>query len=188
MKLQPFKEWIRPTLESGETVVSYVAIRTDEPNRSGLLSSTDKLHIVMPFREDGTDKAGVMQISEDSGLGLPAYYQWRSRSGCIFCFYQQKIEWVGLLEHHPEAFIRAMELEKSALQNRPAFTRSQGESLAELSKPERIKEIKEDFEKRKANLTAARRANPLRVGLEDIDTDTVYGCEEGKGSCAFCMK
>ena len=28
----------------------------------------------------------------------------RSRSGCFFCFYQQKIEWVWLYEQHPDRF------------------------------------------------------------------------------------
>ena len=189
MKLEPFKAWVRPMMDQGEKVYSYVAIRVDEESRTGLLTNTDSLHVVMPFREDGIDKAGVFEILESAGVGLPKYYDWRSRSGCTFCFYQQKIEWVGLLEHHPEAFKRAMELEKTALSDGSPFTWSQGESLAELSRPERVAEIKADFEKRKKALEAKKKVNPLRVGLEDeVDIDTIYGCMEGKGSCAFCMK
>lgn len=189
MKLVPFYDWIKPSLDAGEKVYSYVAIRIDEPSRSGLLTNRDNLKVVMPFREDGIDKAGVMDILESSGLGLPKYYDWRSRSGCTFCFFQQKIEWVGLLEHHPEAFIRAMELEKTSIDDGTPFTWSQGESLAELSKPERVAQIKRDFEARKKSAEAKRKVNPLRVGLEEeLDIDTIYGCMEGKGSCAFCMK
>ncbi len=189
MKLEPFKAWVRPMMDSGETVNSYVAIRVDEESRTGLLTTTDKLRVVMPFREDGIDKSGVLEILESSGIGLPKYYDWRSRSGCTFCFFQQKIEWVGLYEHHPDAFIRAMELEKTAIKDGSPFTWTQGESLAELSKPERIEQIKADFEKRKKAAEAKRKVNPLRVGLEDeVDIDTIYGCMEGKGSCAFCMK
>ena len=36
----------------------------------------------------------------------------RSRSGCYFCFFQQKIEWVWLYEQHPDRFAKAMEYEK----------------------------------------------------------------------------
>ena len=59
----------------------------------------------------------VFDIIENSAVDLPAYYKPlpyeidgekgqynRSRSGCFFCFYQQKIEWVWLLEQHPDSF------------------------------------------------------------------------------------
>lgn len=189
MKLMPFKAWIKPMLEAGDTVYSYVAIRADEESRTGMLTNTHNLHVEMPFRTDGIDKEGVFDILRNSGLGLPKYYQWRSRSGCTFCFYQQKIEWIGLLEHHPEAFKHAMELEKTAVKDGSPFTWSQGESLAEMSRPERIKEIKADYEKRRKQELSRRRKNPLREGLEEeLSIDAVYGCAEGKGSCAFCMK
>ncbi|MBB1489744.1 phosphoadenosine phosphosulfate reductase, partial [Oceanospirillum sp. D5] len=59
-------------------------------------------------------KADIFRILEESGVGVPAYYNKiefeingkkgeyaRSRSGCFFCFFQQKIEWVWLYEQHP---------------------------------------------------------------------------------------
>ena len=52
----------------------------------------------------------VMRILEESGIGLPEYYEWRSRSGCYFCFFQQRIEWVGLSRKHPEKFQQALEI------------------------------------------------------------------------------
>lgn len=188
MKLNPFKRWIEPSLKAGDTIYSYVAIRVDEESRTGLMTSTPTLHVEMPFRTDGIDKAGVYEILERSGLGLPKYYDWRSRSGCTFCFFQQKIEWVGLLEHHPEAFKHAMELEKSAMDGGSPFTWSQGESLAELSRPERIAAIKQDYAARKARAEKNRRRNPLQEDIPFMEVDTLYGCAEGKGSCAFCMK
>ncbi len=44
----------------------------------------------------------IKRILADSGVGLPAYYEWRSRSGCYFCFFQRKNEWAGLLKQHPD--------------------------------------------------------------------------------------
>jgi len=38
-------------------------------------------------------------------------FAWRSRSNCFNCFYQRRYEWVGLLEHHPELFALAEQLE-----------------------------------------------------------------------------
>ena len=58
-----------------------------------------------------------MRILEDAGIGLPSYYEWRTRSGCYFCFYQRKAEWIGLAERHPELFDRAVAIEQKVLQD-----------------------------------------------------------------------
>ena len=148
LKLRPFEQWVRPMLEEGMTVSSYVAIRGDEEYREGYSSKRDNLIIKLPFKEAGIDKAGVLEILETSGLGLPAYYSWRTRSGCTFCFFQQKIEWVGLLENHPDLFEMAKKYEKVDEITGRRFTWCQHESLEELSCPERIARIKEDYQRR----------------------------------------
>ena len=100
----------------------------------------------------------IYQTLEDSGVGIPAYYlpveytveidgkeekgtYSRSRSGCFFCFFQQKIEWVWLLEQHPELFKAAKEYEKDG------YTWSE-EPLTDLEKPERVIAIKTEHWKR----------------------------------------
>ncbi|MFC4732603.1 phosphoadenosine phosphosulfate reductase family protein [Salipiger abyssi] len=185
LKLRPFEQWLRPLLEEGNTIYSYVAIRSDEEYREGYSSKHDRLKIVLPFKEDGIDKPGVLDILEASGLGLPRYYDWRSRSGCTFCFYQQKIEWVRLKEEHPEAFEEAKSYEKDAVANGSPFTWSQGESLDELTQPERVKQIKEDYEKRLARAKAKRQQNPLRDEGDELDIDELYGQAKG---CLACHK
>ena len=94
LKLRPFERWLRPMLEEGTTIYSYVAIRSDEEYREGYSSKHDSLIVKLPFKEAGVDKSGVLEILDGAGLGLPKYYSWRTRSGCTFCFFQQKIEWV----------------------------------------------------------------------------------------------
>ena len=91
LKLDPFKQWIKPWLAAKEKVFSYVAIRADEDHRDGMIAQDDNLLVKLPFRDDGIDKPGVIEILDGSGLGLPKYYEWRSRSGCTFCFFQQKM-------------------------------------------------------------------------------------------------
>jgi 3'-phosphoadenosine 5'-phosphosulfate sulfotransferase (PAPS reductase)/FAD synthetase len=189
MKLQPFKRWIQPWLNAGDKVVSYVAIRADEDHREGMVTHHKNLSVVMPFRDHNIDKQGVLEILESSGVGLPRYYDWRSRSGCTFCFFQQKIEWVRLKEHHPDAFERAKLMEKTALENGSAFTWSQNEPLSKLELPERVKKIKEDFQKRKDQELKTRKVNPLRIqGIENIDLDDLYLEDEGGGACLVCHK
>ncbi|UZD21802.1 phosphoadenosine phosphosulfate reductase domain-containing protein [Algoriphagus halophytocola] len=97
----------------------------------------------------------VFQILEESGVGAPGYYKKleyeveidgeikkgiyaRSRSGCFFCFYQQKIEWVWLLEQHPQLFEKAMTYEVDG------YTWMQEETLEELAQPERVIAIKKE--------------------------------------------
>lgn len=38
LKLEPFKNWVKPSLEVGDTVYSYVAIRSDEEHRDGMVA------------------------------------------------------------------------------------------------------------------------------------------------------
>jgi 3'-phosphoadenosine 5'-phosphosulfate sulfotransferase (PAPS reductase)/FAD synthetase len=108
--------------------------------------------------EDILVRDDIFKILKDSGVGVPKYYEKvpfevngekghysRSRSGCFFCFYQQKIEWVWLYEQHPDLFQKAMEYEKDG------YTWRQDESLKDLSKPERIAQIKEEYIKRSSS-------------------------------------
>ncbi|UPL05439.1 hypothetical protein PisoF_01087 [Pseudomonas sp. IsoF] len=189
LKLLPFEEWIKPSLAAGVKVTSYVAIRADEDYREGYTSKSSNLHVKLPFREDGIDKVAVMDILESSGLGYPKYYEWRSRSGCTFCFFQQKIEWVRLKERHPEAFIAAKNLEKDALEHGSPFTWSKGESLSDIEQPERVAQIETEYENRRARLRKNIPVNPLRpVKTCPEDIDDVYGEDEGGGSCLVCHK
>jgi hypothetical protein len=101
--------------------------------------------------EDVLVKADIFALLEDSGVGIPGYYDpktftvgerqgtyARSRSGCYFCFFQQKIEWVWLYEQHPDLFAKAMKYENED----EGFTWTQNESLKDLIHPRRIEQIK----------------------------------------------
>lgn len=185
LKLRPFEEWIRPSLDAGVSIHSYVAIRADENYREGYSSKNNNLQVILPFRQAGIDKAGVIELLENSGLGLPRYYEWRTRSGCTFCFFQQKIEWVRLLERHPEAFEEAKSYEKNALEHGSPFTWSQGESLEELALPERIAAIKAEHQRRMERLKQQASINPLRSKVCDVDIDDLYGQQK---VCLTCHK
>ena len=170
MKLKPFESWVN---------------KSDEDYREGYQSRQENLIVKLPFREDGIDKAGVVDILNHSGLGLPDYYKWRSRSGCTFCFFQRKIEWVGLLERHPEAFEEAKKYEKTAEKCGSPFTWSEKESLEELSRPERIAQIKQDYQNRLERLKKQKRVNPLRPDNTEVDMDDLYGKSK---VCLACGK
>lgn len=185
LKLRPFEVWIKPMLAEGMKVYSYVAIRSDEEYREGYTSKHENLVVRLPFKEAGIDKAGVLELLDSSGLGLPKYYNWRTRSGCTFCFFQQKIEWVRLREQHPEAFDEAKRYEKTALDGGSPFTWTQGESLDDLERPERIEQIKKDHAERVRRSKAKVSVNPLRPDDEPLDIDDLYGQAK---ACLACHK
>lgn len=126
--------------------------------------------------EDVLVKSDIFRLLRESGVGVPSYYEEipfevdgkhgtysRSRSGCYFCFFQQRIEWIWLLEQHPELYAKAMSFEKDG------YTWIQGETLAELAKPERVRQIKLDIIKRQES---ARQRN-TGSNLVDILGDNV---------------
>ncbi|MBC6606951.1 phosphoadenosine phosphosulfate reductase family protein [Hymenobacter sp. BT188] len=136
MKLKPFERFI-----GEDFCYNYVGLRADE-NRDGYISHKPNIKPIYPFREDGLVKVDIERILEESGLGMPPYTQWgRTRSGCFFCFYQQKIEWVRLKEAHPDLFEEAKDYEKPGKTATTVFYWCGDEPLAELEKPERMAQI-----------------------------------------------
>ena len=132
--------------------------------------------------EDILVREDIFRILADSGAGVPAYYNKvdfavdgkkgqyaRSRSGCFFCFFQQKIEWVWLLEQHPEKFKAAIEYENE----HAGFTWNQNESLRELMKPERVLAIKNEYLGRKVERT---KSGYLVDILDDSESEGCAAC------------
>lgn len=134
--------------------------------------------------EDVLVRDDIFRILKESGVGVPAYYNKidfevngktgqyaRSRSGCYFCFFQQKIEWVWLFEQHPDLYKKAMKYEKDG------YTWIQGESLEDLIQPTRMERIKSEYVKRMER-RASKNKSPYLIDILDE--------EEGIG-CASCF-
>jgi len=189
LKLIPFRNWVKPWLDAGDEVHSYVAIRSDESHREGYDSSHESLVVHLPFREAGIDHAGVLELLNGAGVGLPRYYDWRSRSGCTFCFFQQKIEWVRLKQRHPKEFEEAKQYEKTALEHGSPFTWSMRESLTELEQPERMTEIETEHARRLQRARSKVRPNPLRPagaqGMEGLEMEENFSSAK---ACLVCHK
>jgi len=168
LKIEPFEKYV-----GDEPTRLYVGLRADE-RRSGYISTKPNIEAVFPFRDDGIERADVLRILEESGVGLPNYYEWRSRSGCYFCFFQQRAEWVRLKERHPELFELSKEYEKED----EGYTWVQGESLTQLEGTGRRQEILEKEQIRKERLAARRRPKTLAqaYGFEEPDDDEGGGC------------
>ncbi|MCA9547122.1 MAG: phosphoadenosine phosphosulfate reductase family protein [Myxococcales bacterium] len=175
LKIKPFEDWV-----GDDPVVSYVGIRADE-DRDGYISTKPNIKAVFPFKEDGITKDDVFRLLEESGVGVPKYYEWRSRSGCYFCFFQRNAEWVGLKERHPELYEAAKAYEKPGDAGEPGFTWNAGESLVQLEDPRRIAQIKA----RHAEAMAREQARSANQRLIDVFAD-VLDDEDDAEPCLVC--
>ena len=173
LKLKPFEDYI-----GDDEVINYIGIRADE-DRVGYISHKPNVKAVFPFREDGLVYADVLRILQESGVGLPAYTNWgRTRSGCFFCFYQQKIEWVRLRETYPALYKEAKSYEVPNKINGNVFYWNDDESLADIEKPERRAEIKANWEKAQAKKRASLKNKGLMSVLagHEVETEPRRGC------------
>lgn len=174
MKTKTFRKYIYTKIKDGKKVNIYIGIRADEPQRVNNSYDTDMIKQIYPFVDNNINKEDVFNILHREGIGVPDYYKWRSRSGCYFCFFQRKIEWVNLYEKHPELYQKALEYEEmSAKQNGRLFTWCSDISLRELIKPENIERIKKSYEKKSLEKDKTSRA------LFDI-------MEDDENNCPFC--
>ncbi len=169
LKLKPFEHYV-----GEDDVYLYVGIRADESNRKGYISTKPNITTRFPFVEDGITKTDVMSILSESGLGLPRYYEWRSRSGCYFCFFQQRREWIGLLERHPDLYWKAADFEKFDESTGRVFTWVENETLHDLAK--RAEEIKAEYVRRAQDGDQRRSHATLRDVFDDEPDDRQDGC------------
>ncbi len=168
LKIHPFEKYV-----GGDEAISYVGIRADE-DRVGYLSTKPNIQARYPFKEDGIRRQDVLRIVRDSGLDMPGYYRWRSRSGCYFCFFQQKIEWVGLLENYPRYFCLAQSYERPCADGPGRFTWNPDESLEQLRRPERIEQIRAEHQRRMA-LERRKNRSLLDVFGDDVFSSVMDG-------------
>ncbi len=173
LKLKPFEDYV-----GDKPVVNYVAIRADE-DRIGYISHKPNITPSFPFRDDGIVYDDVLRILEDAGLGLPQYTTWgRTRSGCFFCFYQQKIEWVRLKETYPDLYEQAKAYESPNGINGNVFYWNSDESLEDIEQPQRTAEIKANWEKSQIRLKKDAGNRPLVSVLAGYEDDSAprQGC------------
>lgn len=182
LKIEPLEQFV-----GDDEAVSYIAIRADERDRKGYVSTKPNIKAEFPFVEAGIRKEDVFRILEESGIGVPAYYRWRSRSGCFFCFFQQKIEWVRLHDEHPELFAEAVAYEEE--RGGAGYTWTADETLRELLA--RRQQVEADYLAKQERLRK-KRDERLRLlqpepnkSFADIVSDFLTDDEDDAG-CVIC--
>lgn len=114
LKAKPFEKYIKNLfqIENKDIVYLYIGIRADELKRAKYNKyNNQKIKEVYPFVDNGIMKNDVLDILSSSGIGLPDYYKWSNRSGCYFCPFQTKMNWLNLHKFHPDLFLKAKKYE-----------------------------------------------------------------------------
>jgi 3'-phosphoadenosine 5'-phosphosulfate sulfotransferase (PAPS reductase)/FAD synthetase len=137
-KIEPFEQYI-----GSEPCTVYFGIRSDEQRIGYKpVNKNMQITPAYPLVQFGLGINDVWKLLEDRDLLPPAFFwsslyeqvhvrcpnwcnnlltpwqrqslfSWRSRGNCYFCFFQRQYEWIGLFEHYPDLFWRAVEIEES---------------------------------------------------------------------------
>ena len=168
-------------LDSGVSTFNHVVFEflktTDYP-----LGKVDNFPLL--DNEESLGRDDIFRLLDDSGVGKPKYYTelplevngqkgtyFRSRSGCYFCFFQQKIEWIWLYEQHPHLFELAKDYEKDG------YTWNEGETLKELVKSERMQRIKEEYLTKMTRSCKLKKSNKLLdILLDETEDEGCIAC------------
>lgn len=181
LKIEPYENYI-----GNDLAYSYIALRADE-NRLGYITHRNSIIPRYPFIEDGLIKKDIFQMLNDSGLGLPKYYNWRSRSGCYFCFFQRREEWIGLYDNHPKLFKAAYEYENNHSDGRN-YTWIEGETLIQLlERRDKVQLYKQPKTKAKSFQKLSDSLKPFEFNIqgESILNSQLSNKEENK-PCLIC--
>lgn len=191
MKTRPFRKYIYDLFkENGEGVVKmYIGIRADEQRRA-IHNRYGEGYIqeCYPFVKNGIFKQDVTDILEKTGIGFPDYYKWSKRSGCYFCPFQSKITWIKLFENHPDLFYKAKSYEDKRNEN-TNFKKvgwNMDMLLEDMIKPENIKKIKEDEEKRIAKRQEKASSSIPKLLVNMYGDEELFEEDEEMNGCLLC--
>lgn len=168
LKLKPYSKWLRENCPDS-VIHSYVGLRADEKrDRKGYLDKSGTIVTHHPFIEDTLVYDDIKFLLENSAIGFPSYYKWRTRSGCYFCFYQTKREWIGLYDNHKDLFLDAASMEKIDSISGKKFTWCEDMSLVELiARREEI--VKQSSNTKHGKNKIPKLCSSLRFSYENID-------------------
>lgn len=104
-KVRPIREYLT---EGGHLPCrQMIGIDANEQHRAKL-SGQPEAENIFPLIEREIDRPGCNAIIQQAGLPVPR------KSGCYFCPFQAKGQWIELKREHPELFQVAVEIERNA--------------------------------------------------------------------------
>ena len=150
LKTKPFQNFLKNNYSDG-IINLYIGIRSDELHRvKSSTSNIKNIKEVFPFVDNSINKNDVIKLLINAGIGLADFYKWKRRSGCFFCFFQNKRDWILLYEHYPELFKKAVSMEKFSekIKLNGYFGLNYKMPISQMIEPDNMKKIKEEYQKK----------------------------------------
>ena len=109
-KTEPISRWRVANLGASpiNPTETWIGISTDESKRARAESLFKNETLRYPLLELGLSRTDCEQIIRDAGLPVPP------KSGCFFCPFKSRSQWQQMKYAEPEAFGRALAIEKNA--------------------------------------------------------------------------
>lgn len=105
-KVAPIRKYLREKYGKKEKFTNYIGIAYDELHRMRI-SDVGYCTNSYPLIENRIDREKCMQILKAQG------FKNVEKSGCYFCPFTPARKWMELLEHHPDLFQKAVDLEEN---------------------------------------------------------------------------
>jgi hypothetical protein len=103
LKIKPLIEFLKINFDlDNEVMFNFVGIRADE-DRIGMQAEDYGIITEMPMMYMGLDKNDVFSFL-DKTIGIPDFYSWKTRSGCVGCFFLSKREKIAQLREATNEF------------------------------------------------------------------------------------
>ena len=120
LKIEPMLEVMADNYYCENTEVhQYVGIRFDE-DRGAMVAEDKGIYTHMPYMNLKMTKSDVYRLL-DSTVGLPDFYKYRTRSGCVGCFFMRRSEKTAQLYWKPDEFAFVASKEKITANDRAKY-------------------------------------------------------------------
>lgn len=120
LKIKTLLNWMDEHFDtSTQALINYVGIRFDE-DRMGMDSGDDDITTEMPYFNLKMGKPEVFRLLMET-VGIPDFYTYKTRSGCIGCFFMRRSEKSAQLLFKPDEFHFVSAQEKITANDRAKY-------------------------------------------------------------------
>lgn len=120
LKIKPLLKWMKSNFDTKtEVLINHVGIRFDE-DRGGMVVEDSNIRTNMPYMKLRMGKQDVFTLLLKT-IGIPSFYKWKTRSGCISCFFLRRSEKTAQLYHEPMEFMFVSTTEKLTKNDRAKY-------------------------------------------------------------------
>ncbi len=106
-KIIPINDYVKKKYGIKQSINMYMGISYEEKKRSNKISGRKQFTYKFPLIEKEIDRRGCVDIIIREGLSVPV------KSGCYFCPFQVKKEWMKLYKEYPDLFDECINFEKN---------------------------------------------------------------------------